>query len=74
MAICADREHVPIMDTAYQGFATGCPETDGYAVRAAVAAGCNPLVCQSFAKNMGLYGAVLPPSVVSLWCRNQLVR
>eukprot|EP01052_Picozoa_sp_SAG31_P013866 SAG31_NODE_845_length_11547_cov_8.098096_12_plen_261_part_00 len=69
MDVCASRDLLPIMDTAYQGFASGCPVTDGYAVRAAVAAGCNPMVCQSFAKNMGLYGVPRLLSLLPLYLR-----
>ena len=39
-----------------QGFASGNPDTDAYCVRKMVELGVRPLVCQSFAKNMGLYG------------------
>ena len=39
-----------------QGFASGNPDTDAYCVRKMVSLGVRPLVCQSFAKNMGLYG------------------
>ena len=57
--LCGERQQQlsPIMDTAYQGFASGDPDRDAYSVRAMVDAGCPSLmVCQSFSKNMGLYG------------------
>ena len=41
---------------APQGYATGDPEADAVAVRAFVARGLLPIVCQSYAKSMGLYG------------------
>ena len=50
------KELVPLFDAAYQGYASGNPDVDAAAVRAFEKAGALPLVCQSFAKNMGLYG------------------
>ena len=41
---------------AYQGFASGDPETDAYAVRKFIEDGHRILLSQSFAKNMGVYG------------------
>ena len=49
------KELVPLFDAAYQGYASGNPDVDAAAVRAFEKAGALPLVCQSFAKNMGLY-------------------
>lgn len=53
------KNHVVLFDSAYQGFATGDLNRDAYAVRL----GLNKLekvapviVCQSFAKNVGMYG------------------
>jgi len=46
----------PVFDMAYQGFATGDCDYDATALRSFVADGHNPLLCQSYAKNMGLYG------------------
>lgn len=44
-------------DSAYQGFASGDPAKDAFAVRLfANHGGISMLVCQSFAKNAGLYG------------------
>ena len=40
----------------YQGFASGDLENDAWAVRHFVTAGVPLLVCQSYAKNAGLYG------------------
>uniref|UniRef100_A0A0N5AJV4 Aspartate aminotransferase n=1 Tax=Syphacia muris TaxID=451379 RepID=A0A0N5AJV4_9BILA len=42
-------------DIAYQGFATGDPDGDAWAVRYFVEQGLEMLVAQSFAKNFGLY-------------------
>lgn len=41
---------------AYQGFASGDTDKDAFAVRHFVEQGHNIALCQSFAKNMGLYG------------------
>ena len=50
------KNHFPFFDCAYQGFASGDLARDAAAVRAFVAQGFELLVCQSFAKNFGLYG------------------
>lgn len=47
---------IPIVDNAYQGFATGDLENDSYSTRLFEKHGLEFFVCQSFAKNMGLYG------------------
>jgi aspartate/tyrosine/aromatic aminotransferase len=52
----AEKELVPLFDTAYQGFASGDDEADAFAVRLFEARGHAPILCQSFAKNLGLYG------------------
>ncbi|KAF8460271.1 aminotransferase class I and II [Kalaharituber pfeilii] len=49
-------EHHAFFDMAYQGFASGDTNKDAYAVRHFVKEGHNIALCQSFAKNMGLYG------------------
>lgn len=54
--LCLERGLLPVFDSAYQGFATGDPDSDAYAVRAFMLAGLMPMVCTSFAKSMGLYG------------------
>jgi aspartate aminotransferase len=43
-------------DCAYQGFASGDAEADAVALRSFVADGHQILLCQSYAKNFGLYG------------------
>lgn len=48
--------HFPFFDMAYQGFASGDTDKDAFAVRYFVEQGHNIALCQSFAKNMGLYG------------------
>lgn len=49
------RGHYAFFDSAYQGFATGDLEGDASAMRLFAARGIPMLVCQSFAKNAGLY-------------------
>lgn len=47
---------LPVFDCAYQGFASGDLDKDAWAVRYFVSRGMELLICQSFAKNFGLYG------------------
>lgn len=47
---------LPILDTAYQGFATGCLENDAYSIRLLSNKGLPVITTQSYAKNLGLYG------------------
>ena len=54
--VFARKRLTPIFDTAYQGFASGDPDTDAYSIRSFERKGLFPIICQSFAKNMGLYG------------------
>ena len=55
-AVFLQKQLTPIFDTAYQGFASGDPDVDAYSIRSFERKGIFPIVCQSFAKNMGLYG------------------
>ncbi|KAJ7940743.1 aspartate amino-transferase [Mycena leptocephala] len=50
------KKHYAFLDCAYQGFASGDLDKDAHAVRFFVEKGVAMLVCQSFAKNAGLYG------------------
>ena len=50
-----ERELLPFLDMAYQGYGDGLVE-DAYAVRAMAAAGLSFFVANSFSKNMSLYG------------------
>lgn len=57
--LIAQKKHLPLFDSAYQGFASGDLELDAYAIRSAVNAQVikTPIIiCQSFAKNVGMYG------------------
>ncbi|EAT84981.2 hypothetical protein SNOG_07515 [Parastagonospora nodorum SN15] len=49
-------DHFPFFDMAYQGFASGDTNKDAFALRHFIKEGLYPVLCQSFAKNMGLYG------------------
>ncbi|KAI0082749.1 aspartate aminotransferase [Panus rudis PR-1116 ss-1] len=51
-----EKGHYAFFDCAYQGFASGDLDNDAWAVREFVKRGVPMLVCQSFAKNAGLYG------------------
>ncbi|KAF7304800.1 Aspartate aminotransferase [Mycena kentingensis (nom. inval.)] len=50
------KKHFAFLDCAYQGFASGSLDNDAWAVRHFVEKGVALLICQSFAKNAGLYG------------------
>lgn len=51
-------KHTCLFDSAYQGFASGDPDRDAWAVRHAVSGAISSpiIICQSFAKNCGMYG------------------
>mmetsp|Transcript_120627 Transcript_120627/g.341712 ORF Transcript_120627/g.341712 Transcript_120627/m.341712 type:complete len:408 (-) Transcript_120627:76-1299(-) len=55
-AACAAKKHICWFDCAYQGYATGDPEVDAYAMRSFADAGLPVFLSQSFSKNFGLYG------------------
>jgi len=50
------RRLIPLMDSAYQGYASGDLDYDAWAARFFEAQGFEFFMCQSFAKNLGLYG------------------
>jgi len=52
----AELQLIPVLDNAYQGYASGSLEQDGWAQRLFEEAGLEYFTCQSFAKNFGLYG------------------
>jgi len=54
--IMLQKKHYAFFDCAYQGFASGDLDRDAAAVRLFEQKGVPMLVCQSFAKNAGLYG------------------
>jgi aspartate aminotransferase, mitochondrial len=51
-----DRGHVALFDSAYQGFASGDTDADAFALRLFADSRVPMMICQSFAKNFGLYG------------------
>jgi len=53
--ILISRNLFPIFDNAYQGFASGDPEYDAWAIRLFARTGREAFVTQSYAKNFGLY-------------------
>jgi aspartate aminotransferase len=55
--IMKTKDHLPFFDSAYQGFASGDPESDAWPVRYFVEQRFDIImVAQSYAKNFGLYG------------------
>jgi aspartate aminotransferase len=56
MAIMKRKNLFPFFDNAYQGFVSGDPNIDSFAVRLFVDAGFEMFVACSYAKNFGLYG------------------
>jgi len=54
--VCAEKKHLILFDAAYQGFASGDPARDAFAVRHFLEQGVDIVVAQSFAKSFGLYG------------------
>jgi len=53
--VCRQRKLFVFFDCAYQGFASGCLDTDAWAVRYFVEQGFEIFCSQSFSKNFGLY-------------------
>lgn len=54
--VVTTKKHFPLFDSAYQGFASGNLEKDSYSLRL-FAENCETMMlCQSFAKNFGIYG------------------
>merc|ERR1719401_2542994 len=54
--VMQERGLIPLMDSAYHGYASGSLDKDAFAVRLFVQRGFELFMCQSFAKNLGLYG------------------
>jgi len=53
---CREMGHFLLVDSAYQGFASGEAAVDAFALRQFVKDGHQVALCQSFSKNFGLYG------------------
>jgi aspartate/tyrosine/aromatic aminotransferase len=56
VAACQKQKLMPILDNAYQGYASGDLAKDGLAVQLFEQSGMEFFLTQSFAKNFGLYG------------------
>jgi aspartate aminotransferase len=54
--ICKDKQLTPIIDAAYLGFVSGDFVKDAFPLRLFADDGHDFFFCQSFSKNMGLYG------------------
>ncbi|CAK9070449.1 Aspartate aminotransferase [Durusdinium trenchii] len=54
--VCKERRLIPLLDNAYQGYASGDLAKDGYAQKLFTHSGLEFFIAQSFAKNFGLYG------------------
>jgi aspartate aminotransferase len=55
--ILKDRNLFPVLDSAYQGFASGDLDADAWSIRYLLSdLSLSGMVCQSFSKSMGLYG------------------
>lgn len=55
IAVLRERDLLPFMDIAYQGFSQGLDQ-DAYAIRAVASAGLPALLSNSYSKNFSLYG------------------
>jgi len=58
-----------LFDIAYQGYASGDLDNDAKAIRHFVSLGLEMIVCQSYAKNIGLYGERI--GSISIVCSSQ---
>jgi aspartate/tyrosine/aromatic aminotransferase len=56
LKVVQEKKLFVMFDSAYQGFVSGNPNVDAYAVRLFADAGVEMLVAVSFSKNFGLYG------------------
>lgn len=56
LSVMQSKGQTAFFDMAYQGFASGYPEKDAFAVRLFVEKGMPVVLAQSYAKNFGLYG------------------
>lgn len=70
--VIKERGHFAFFDMAYQGFASGNPDKDAWAIRYFTDAGHNIMVSQSYAKNMGLYGERI--GAINIVCKDKAER
>lgn len=66
---CKRKKHLCILDSAYQGYASGSLEKDREAIELFLESGMEFFVCQSFAKNLGLYGERI--GMLHMVCENE---
>lgn len=66
--------HFVLFDMAYQGFASGSPDKDAFAVRYFVDQGHDIALSQSFAKNLGLYGHRIGAAAILLQDKEEATR
>merc|ERR1711935_81331 len=67
--VCKERGLIPLLDNAYQGYASGDLMKDGAAMRMFEESGLEYFVAQSFAKNFGLYGERI--GYIHVKCKSQ---
>jgi len=66
---CKERGVLPVLDNAYQGYASGDLAKDGASMTMFEQAGLEYFIAQSFAKNFGLYGERI--GYIHVRCRNK---
>ena len=71
VATCKKKRHIIIIDNAYQGFASGDIEYDRRVIEMFFATGLQFFVCQSFSKNIGLYGERI--GMLHIVCSNEYI-
>lgn len=54
--VMQEKHLIPVIDLAYQGYASGDVDEDAWSCRYFMSLGLDMFVCQSFSKNLGLYG------------------
>jgi aspartate/tyrosine/aromatic aminotransferase len=69
LQVIKEKELFTFFDSAYQGYATGDLEDDAYAIRLFAKEGAQFVLCQSYAKNAGLYGERI--GAVHFGCANK---
>eukprot|EP00746_Dinoflagellata_sp_MGD_P160958 gnl/MRDRNA2_/MRDRNA2_87944_c0_seq1.p1 gnl/MRDRNA2_/MRDRNA2_87944_c0~~gnl/MRDRNA2_/MRDRNA2_87944_c0_seq1.p1 ORF type:complete len:474 (-),score=101.19 gnl/MRDRNA2_/MRDRNA2_87944_c0_seq1:86-1507(-) len=69
--VCKSRKVVPLLDNAYQGYASGNLAKDNLAQELFAASGMEYFIAQSFAKNFGLYGERI--GYIHVNCKDKVV-
>lgn len=69
LQVVEENNLLPFFDNAYQGFVSGDPEADAFAVRLFAEKGIELLAACSFSKNFGLYGERV--GALHVLCRNE---